>query len=114
MFRFAMGWNYSARVKGGVFRFAMGWNCSAHVSFRNGRELLRPCFVLLVLDGTLFLCLMSCWWLDSIFFIDRREPITSPCRLRDAIDPIRPRPAAHPAHRDRSEPRRDYPSRSPH
>ena len=35
-----------------MFRFAMGWNCSAHVSFRNGRELIRPCFVLLVLVGT--------------------------------------------------------------
>ena len=104
-----------------TFHFAMGWNCSAHVSFRNGLELLRPCFVLLVLYGTfislfnvvlvarldffhlqscwcstglLFLCLMSGWWLDSIFFIDRRELITSPCRLCDAIDPIRPRPAA--------------------
>ena len=47
-----------------MFRFAMGWNRSAHVSFRNGLELLRPCFVshwvgitppmfvLLMLDGT--------------------------------------------------------------
>ena len=77
-----------------MLHFAMGWNYSAHVSFRNGLVLLRPCFVLLVLDGTfvslfnvvlvarldffhlqscwcstglLFLCLMSCWWLDSIF-----------------------------------------------
>ena len=70
----------------------MGWNCSAHVSFRNGLELLRPCFISQwagitppmfhfamgwycsahVLScwcstGLLFLCLMSCWWLDSIF-----------------------------------------------
>ena len=35
-----------------MFHFAMGWNGSAHVSFCNGLELLRPCFVLLVLDGT--------------------------------------------------------------
>ena len=112
-----------------MFHFAMGWNRSAHVSFRNGLESLRPCFVLLVLDGAfvylfnvvfvarldlfhlqscwcstgvpssfnfavvwifraicislwlgfsalfvrstglLFICLMSCWWLDSMFFI---------------------------------------------
>jgi hypothetical protein len=77
-----------------MFHFAMGWNCSAHASFRNGLELLRPCFFSQwagiappmfrfamggnysahVLScwcstGLLFLCLMSCWWLDSIFFI---------------------------------------------
>ena len=28
-----------------MFHFAMGWNCSAHVSFRNGLELLHPCFI---------------------------------------------------------------------
>ena len=28
-----------------MFRFAMCWNRSAHVSFRNGLELLRPCFI---------------------------------------------------------------------
>ena len=65
-----------------MFYLAMSWTCSAHV---------LSCWCS---TGLLFLCLMSCWWLDSIFFIDRREPITSPCRLRDAIDPIRPRPAA--------------------
>ena len=35
-----------------MLHFAMGWNYSAHVSFRNGLVLLRPCFVLLVLDWT--------------------------------------------------------------
>ena len=28
-----------------MFRFAMCWNRSARVSFRNGLELLRPCFI---------------------------------------------------------------------
>ena len=28
-----------------MFHLAMGWNCSAHVSFRNGLEMLRPCFI---------------------------------------------------------------------
>ena len=41
-----------------MFHSAMGWNCSAHVSFRNGLEWLRPCFIS-----------QSCWWLDSIYFI---------------------------------------------
>ena len=35
----------------------MGWNCSAHV---------LSCWCS---TGLLFLCLMSCWWLDSILFI---------------------------------------------
>ena len=83
-----------------MFHLVMGWNCSAHVSFRNGLELRRPCFVKFVsqwagiappmfhfaivlvarLDlfhlqscwcstGLLFICLMSCWWLDSIYSI---------------------------------------------
>jgi len=66
-----------------MFHLAMGWNFSAHVSFCNGLEWLRPCFIsqLLVLNGAfhlrscwcstglLFICLMSCWWLDSMFFI---------------------------------------------
>ena len=30
-----------------MFHLAMGWNFSAHVSFCNGLELLRPCFILL-------------------------------------------------------------------
>ena len=28
-----------------MFHFAMGWNWSAHVSFHNGLELIRPCFM---------------------------------------------------------------------
>ena len=40
-----------------MFHFAMGWNCSANV---------LSCWCS---TGRLFLCLMSCWWLDSIFFI---------------------------------------------
>ena len=31
-----------------MFHLAMGWNFSAHVSFCNGLEWLRPCFILFV------------------------------------------------------------------
>jgi hypothetical protein len=44
-----------------MFHLAMGWNFSAHVSFCNGLEWLRPCFIsqLLVLNGAFHL--RSCW-----------------------------------------------------
>ena len=50
-----------------MLHFAMGWNYSAHVSFRNGLVLLRPCFVLLVLDWTFVSLFNVVLVLDSIF-----------------------------------------------
>ena len=38
------------------------FRCGLHASFRNGLELLRPCFVLLMLDGT-FVSLFNVDWI---------------------------------------------------
>ena len=74
-----------------MFRFAMGWSRSAHVSFRNGLESLRPCFVSQWAGVAPPMFRFAMGWNRSahvsIFFIDRREPSTSPCHSRDATTP---------------------------